>query len=125
MRRYMLDTNAVIYLLSGRIRMPLPEGQYSASIITEIELLSFSGLTEKDEQKIKNLLLAIDRIYLTDSVRDETIRLRRKTKLKLPDAIIVASALIHDAILLTNDKDFSTIDGLVFETLPILGENIK
>ncbi len=125
MRRYMLDTNAVIYLLSGRIRMPLPEGQYSASIITEIELLSFSGLTEKDEQKIQNLLLAIDRIYLTDSVRDETIRLRRKTKLKLPDAIIVASALIHDAILLTNDKDFSTIDGLVFETLPILGENIK
>ena len=70
-------------------------------------------------------MLAIDRIYLTDSVRDETIRLRRKTKLKLPDAIIVASALIHDAILLTNDKDFSTIDGLVFETLPILGENIK
>lgn len=70
-------------------------------------------------------MLAIDRIYLTDSVRDETIRLRRKTKLKLPDAIIVASALIHDAILLTNDKNFSTIDGLVFETLPILGENIK
>ena len=70
-------------------------------------------------------MLAIDRIYLTDSVRDETIRLRRKTKLKLPDAIIVASALIHDAILLTNDKDFSTINGLVFETLPILGENIK
>ena len=125
MRRYMLDTNAVIYLLSGRIRMPLPEGKYSASIITEIELLSFSGLTQEDEQKIQNLLLAIDRIYLTDSVRDETIRLRRKTKLKLPDAIIVASALIHDAILLTNDKDFSTIDGLVFETLPILGENIK
>lgn len=125
MRRYMLDTNAVIYLLSGRIRMPLPEGQYSASIITEIELLSFSGLTQEDEQEIQNLLLAIDRIYLTDSVRDETIRLRRKTKLKLPDAIIVASALIHDAILLTNDKDFSTIDGLVFETLPILGENIK
>jgi len=119
MRRYMLDTNAVIYLLSGRIRMPLPEGQYSASIITEIELLSFSGLTQEDEQKIQNLLLAIDRIYLTDSVRDETIRLRRKTKFKLPDAIIVASALIHDAILLTNDKDFSTIDGLVFETLPI------
>ena len=125
MRRYMLDTNAVIYLLSGRIRMPLPEGQYSASIITEIELLSFSGLTQEDEQKIQNLLLAIDRIYLTDSVRDETIRLRRKTKLKLPDAIIVASALIHDAILLTNDKEFSTIDGLFFETLPILGENIK
>lgn len=87
--------------------------------------MSFSGLTQEDEQKIQNLLLAIDRIYLTDSVRDETIRLRRKTKLKLPDAIIVASALIHDAILLTNDKDFSTIDGLVFETLPILGENIK
>ena len=44
-RRYLLDTNAVIYLLSGRLVLPLPDGQYSVSIITEIELLSFSGIS--------------------------------------------------------------------------------
>ena len=35
-KRYMLDTNAIIYLISGRLALPLPEGQYSVSIITEM-----------------------------------------------------------------------------------------
>ena len=118
-RRFLLDTNAVIYLVSGRLVFPLPDGQYSVSIITEIELLSFSGLSAEEEQKIRELLLLLDRVHLTDAVRDETIRLRRKNRLKLPDAIIAASALTHHAILLTNDQAFSAIDGLILETLQL------
>jgi predicted nucleic acid-binding protein len=119
MRRYLLDTNAVIYLVNGSLASPLPDGQYSVSIITEIELLSFSGLSAEEEQKIRDLLLLLDRVHLTDEVRDETIRLRRKNRLKLPDAIIAASALIQDAVLLTNDQAFLSIDGLVFESLQL------
>ena len=118
-RRYLLDTNAVIYLLSGRLVVPLPDGQYSVSIITEIELLSFSGISAEEEQRIRDLLLLLDRVHLTDAVRDETIRLRRKNRLKLPDAIIAASALINDAVLLTNDQAYSSIDGLVLESLQL------
>ena len=120
MKRYLLDTNVIIYLVSGRLAFPLPDGKYSVSIITEIELLSFSGISVAEEHKIRDLLLLLDRVQLTDAVRDETIRLRRKNRLKLPDAIIAASALIHDAVLLTNDQAFSAIDGLVFESLPLL-----
>ncbi len=118
-RRYLLDTNAVIYLMSGRLAFPLPDGRYSVSIITEIELLSFSGISAWEEQKIRDLLFLLDRVHLTDTVRDETIRLRRKNRLKLPDAIIAASALIHDAVLLTNDQSFSSIDELVCESLQL------
>ncbi|MBI2778706.1 MAG: type II toxin-antitoxin system VapC family toxin [Gammaproteobacteria bacterium] len=118
-RRYLLDTNAVIYLVSGRLVFPLPDGQYSASIITEIELLSFSGISAGEEQKIRDLLLLLDRVNLTDAVRDEAIRLRRKNRLKLPDAIIAASALIQGTVLLTNDQSFSSVDGLVFESLQL------
>jgi len=118
-RRYLLDTNAIIYLVSGRLVFPLPDGQYSVSIITEIELLSFSGISAEEEQKIRDLLLLLDRVHLTDAVRDETIRLRRKNRLKLPDAIIAASALIQGAVLLTNDQAFSSIDGLVYESLQL------
>ena len=118
-RRFLLDTNAVIYLVSGRLVFPLPEGQYSVSIITEIELLSFSGLSAEEEQKIRELLLLLDRVHLTDAVRDETIKLRRKNRLKLPDAIIAASALTHGAILLTNDQAFASIDGLILESLQL------
>lgn len=118
-KRYLLDTNAVIYLLSGQLASPLPAGQYSVSIISEIELLSFPRLSAEEEQKIRGLLLLLDRLHLTDIVRDEAIKLRRKNRLKLPDAIIAASALSHGAILLTNDQAFSSIDGLVFEPLQL------
>ena len=118
-RRYLLDTNAVIYLVNGRLAFPLPDGQYRVSIVTEIELLSFSDLSAAEEQKIRDLLLLLDRVHLTDAVRDEAIRLRRKNRLKLPDAIIAASALICDAVLLTNDQAFSSIDGLTTESLQL------
>ena len=118
-KRYLLDTNAIIYLVSGRLVLPLPNGKYSVSIITEIELLSFSGLSAEEEQKIRDLLLLLDRVHLTDAVRDETISLRRENRLKLPDAIIAASALIHDAVLLTNDQAFTSIEGLHCEALQL------
>ena len=108
-KRYLLDTNTIIYLMNGRLALPLPEGQYSVSIITEIELLSYSGISATEDRKIRDLLLLLDRIQLIDAVRDETIRLRRKNRLKLPDAIIAASALVVGAILLTNDQVFSSI----------------
>lgn len=119
--RYLLDTNAIIYLINGKLAFPLQEdGKYSVSIITEIELLSFPGISVQEEQKIRNLLLLLDRIQLTDAVRDATITLRRNNKIKLPDAIIAASALIQGAALLTNDQVFLSIDGLIVQPLQIL-----
>ena len=118
-RRYLLDTNAVIYLVSGRLALPLPDGRYSISIITEIELLSFAGISAEEEQRIRDLLLLLDRVQLTDAVRDEAINLRRKNRLKLPDAIIAASALTRDAVLLTNDQAFSSVAGLIVESLQL------
>lgn len=118
-QRYLLDTNAVIYLVSGHLALPLPDGRYSISIITEIELLSFAGISAEEEQRIRDLLLLLDRVQLTDAVRDEAINLRRKNRLKLPDAIIAASALTRDAVLLTNDQAFTTIAGLIVESLQL------
>jgi predicted nucleic acid-binding protein len=117
--RYLLDTNAVIYLVSGRLAFPLPEGKYSISIITEIELLSFSGLSAEEEKKIHSLLLVLDRVQITDNIRDQAIRLRRKNRLKLPDAVIAASAMILPATLLTNDQSFAAIEGLDCEALQL------
>ncbi|MEQ1530934.1 MAG: PIN domain-containing protein [Methylococcales bacterium] len=115
-----MDTNIIIYLLNGKLAFPLPDGQYNVSIITEIELLSFSGLSAGEEQKIEELLLMLDRVHLTDEIRNETIRLRRKKRLKLPDAIIAASAIINNAVLLTNDQAFSSIDDLTCESLQLI-----
>jgi predicted nucleic acid-binding protein len=43
-------------------------------------------------------------IDLTDDVKNETIALRRSVKLKLPDCIVVATAVVLDSVLLTADK---------------------
>jgi predicted nucleic acid-binding protein len=45
--RALLDTNAVIYLQKGMLAKPLPRGSYFISVITEMELLSFHGLSNE------------------------------------------------------------------------------
>ena len=45
-----LDTNAVIYLQKGMLAEPLPRGHYFISVITEMELLSFHGLSKEQRE---------------------------------------------------------------------------
>ncbi len=52
--KVLLDTNAIIYALNGKV--VLPYAQYLVSIITEIELFSYSKLSQNDKQNIENLL---------------------------------------------------------------------
>ena len=102
MNRYLLDTNTIIYALNQGTK--LPNGRYFISIITEIELLCFAHLTKSDEETLKHLLSQFESIELNNSVKEKTITIRKEAKLKLPDSIIVASALDNDAILVTSDK---------------------
>lgn len=69
-------------------------------------------MSDEEDRRIRDLLQVLDRVQLSDSVRDQTILLRRQNRMKLPDAIIAASALIQQAILLTNDQAFASIVGL-------------
>ena len=52
--KVLLDTNAIIYALNGKV--VLSYAQYLVSIITEIELFSYSKLSQNDKQNIENLL---------------------------------------------------------------------
>ena len=47
----LLDTNVSLYLLGGRLAVPLPEGEYGVSVITEMELLSWPSLTPVEETR--------------------------------------------------------------------------
>jgi hypothetical protein len=52
--RALLDTNAALYFLGGRLSEPLPAAQYFASVITEIELLSYPTLDASGEARFGN-----------------------------------------------------------------------
>lgn len=79
------------------------------SVINKIELLS---LTETP-QSIKHFLSDATILPLEDFIVTQTIEVRRKHRMKLPDAIIAATAIIYRKTLITrNIKDFAHIKGL-------------
>ena len=77
-----------------------------------MELLSFSGITESEENNIKSLLLDCNEINISDEIKEKTIEIRKKYKTKLPDAIVAASAIVNNLPLITADKGFNQIEEL-------------
>ncbi|MDJ0674161.1 MAG: type II toxin-antitoxin system VapC family toxin [Calothrix sp. MO_167.B42] len=121
--RYLYDTNIFIYYLAGEAIVDLLFAEYFLNLhdilispIVRIELLSFSGLSEDEEQLIEDLLSQFSSVPLLREIEDQTIQLKRRYKIKLPDAIIAATALNQDAFLVTrNISDFKGIAGLKVE----------
>lgn len=56
------------------------------------------------------MLLQFHTISLTDRIKEITIQIRRDYNLKLPDSIIVATAIDKNAILVTSDKQLLKLD---------------
>ena len=107
---YMADTNALIYLLSGDSCMKSYLASYiGLSVISEIELLSFPEITSFEEQQIHSFIKDCTVLFLTENVKNKTIALRRSYKVKLPDAIIAATAIENNLQLITADKGFKQI----------------
>ena len=114
-----LDTNILIYLLEGRLQGELPTSGLCVSVITEIELLSYDQLTETQEVRIRDLIARLTVIGLTPQVKEAAIRLRKATRLTIPDAIIAATALSLNAELFTNDDRLMTLPGLISRRLTV------
>ncbi|MGV3614759.1 MAG: type II toxin-antitoxin system VapC family toxin [Fimbriimonas sp.] len=100
-----LDTNIVLYALRGELADSLPTDGVPISVITEIELLGFPGLTPLEEKAIRSLISSLEVVPLDDRVKDEVIRLKRATRIRLPDAVVLASAVVTQSELLTNDRN--------------------
>ena len=102
--RYVLDTNMVISLLkSEAVPETFDSTEFFVSIISRIELLSKPDISLEDEREIKNFLSSVTVIDIDNSVESTVITLRRSRKLKLPDSIIAATAIVLKATLLTHD----------------------
>lgn len=107
---YLADTNCFIYLLNeNALLAPFAESRWAYSFITEMELLSKKDLTAKEDKTIRAMLGACFRFGHNQSVTEATISIRRKYSLKLPDAIIAATAISLQIPLLTADKRFTLV----------------
>lgn len=85
-----------------------------------MELLSYPELDEEAEKSICEFLDSVLVLNLTKAVKTSAIVLRRKYNLKLPDAIIAATAVTNSAIFYSNDKKLKTIDEIHHEDLSVL-----
>jgi predicted nucleic acid-binding protein len=88
------------------------------SIISQIEFLAFAGLDESDHAAFAAFARRATVIGLTaeaDQLIAAIVMLRQQHRLKLPDAIIAATALAANASLVTADQQLHSIP-----TLPIV-----
>jgi predicted nucleic acid-binding protein len=117
---FLADTNFLIYLQEGKeFVQPFLIYDFGVSFISEIELLGHKNLTKEDEIKLKSLLNDSFIVNFNDDIKAQTIKLKQKYSIKLPDAIIAATAILYKIPLITADKGFEKIKELELILLEI------
>ena len=112
-KRYLLDTNAVIQLLAGNsslIKMVEDSDFLAISVVSKLEFLSYPDLTEDEKNAFSELLedLTVFDLTASDSaLMQEAVAMRIDGGLKLPDAVIAATALVNGCEVITNDAHFA------------------
>lgn len=112
---FVFDTNIFLYLQSGRqdlVRI-FNESSVFISVISELELLGFKGLDERSEQELIKCLRSCFIVDIESPIKKVAIELRKKYQMKLPDAIIAATAIHLQIPLITADKDFEKVEELM------------
>ena len=118
---FLVDTNTGIDFLNGKLptastywlQQLLDSQRLILSVIVRIELLSWAG-DAADMQLLEDFIAVATVLPLDEPVIEQTIRLRQQHRVKLPDAIIAATALAHGLTLVTrNTADFQALGGLL------------
>ncbi len=109
-----LDTNIVIYFLSvdNTLAEFIDKKTIYVSFITQLELLSYPRLSSSEEDRINHFLSNCVVVDINSTIKKSVINIRRSYRLKLPDSIIIATALHFDLPLVTSDNAFNKVEEL-------------
>jgi predicted nucleic acid-binding protein len=118
----LLDSNVIIYASKGELDLEHLMRSYSSlyvSIISYVEVAGYRFEDEAEEAAVLAILAQISTLNLDMEMAQRAIAYRKKRKIKLPDALILATASQVEADLLTfNLKDFQGLDDQVELVLP-------
>lgn len=117
-----LDSNTIIYLSKELIHVDdvfIDDEEYGISIITYMEVLGFAFATIEEENFINKLFGILKIIYINEKIAAKVIAMRKEYQIKLPDAIICASAILADGYLITNDIRLKNIKELKLKLLKV------
>lgn len=117
--RWMLDSNVWIEAASGVPYAKRALAKAAAvdwcgfSAISRLEVPGFPNLAPAEENGLLTMLSQFNEVPIASDVIDRAIQLRRQVRMKAPDAIIAATALIQQAEIITrNTADFKKVTGL-------------
>ncbi len=112
---FVADTNILIKLGqgNGQIADLLQDNNIFISFITEMEILAWPQHTPAEIVSAKTMISQFSVVSLSEKIKDEAIRIRRYTKIKLPDAIIASTALYLKIPLLISDAGFKRVEKLI------------
>lgn len=116
-KRYLLDTNALIALLQGNrelVAICQSADWLGTSVVNVLEFLAFDELNEQDRslfQQFLSRVTVVDVAHHNAELMAHIAALRQQKALKLPDAIVMASAALHQATLITNDVQLLNVGG--------------
>lgn len=110
----LVDTNILIYLSKRKLefeQVATSQAKLFISVITYMEVLGYRFENDLEKQTITRLCEYFPVIHLNSEIIEKVVSIRQKHKIKLPDAIILATALTGDLDLITaNVADFVHID---------------
>lgn len=86
------------------------------SVITRMELRAWPGLSTTERLLLDEILAKVDVIAIDNQIESIAVQIRLDHRLKLPDAIIAATAICHTGALVTNDSGFRRVPNLVVDT---------
>ena len=116
---YLIDNNVISNYFSNSYSQSMMhfvadvfDSTPTISIITQIEALSLVDKNKTKEKILKEFILDSTIINLSSDIVNECIKIRRSRKIKTPDAIIAATAIVLNLILITSDEDFQGIQNL-------------
>jgi predicted nucleic acid-binding protein len=116
-QRYLIDTNVIIDNFGNK----LPENaktwlnmiDLTISAVTKIEVLGWLNATKEQLKPLYDFMEIARILHINEVVIEKTINIRQTKKIALGDAIIAATALVYESVLISrNTSDFKNIDGL-------------
>ena len=114
--KFLLDTNVILGMLKASVEVLalletrlLAADECAYSAVTRMELLGFPAIQPWEEVLIRATLDKLRYLPIDRAVEDRAIQLRRLRRVKLPDALIAATALRHGLQLLTLDAGLQSV----------------
>lgn len=119
MGQYLIDNNVISSYFSGLFSenamlfvADVFDQKPNISVITEIEALSWLNPDKSKEAVVKSFIEDSNILNLSPDIVAQCVKIRRSQKVKTPDAIIAATAIVHNLTLITSDNDFNNIQDL-------------